>query len=141
VEGEVAELDDAKTLPALRDKANLSLRFRDLVLPTGQTLPLTATLISVNNTGRNAKKADDESQTPSTARNKDVARDVGIGAGSGAVAAPVFGGPLKGLAIGALAGGGYVLATNGKQVNLPAQTGMVIRLDQPVTAAAAPVPR
>jgi hypothetical protein len=31
-----------------------------------------------------------------------------------------------------MAGGGYVLATNGKQVNLPAQTGMVIKLDQPL---------
>src|ERR1051326_5586876 len=60
VEGEVAELEEGKTLPALRDKPNLSLRFRDLVLPTGQTLPLTATLISVNNTGRNAKRSEDE---------------------------------------------------------------------------------
>jgi hypothetical protein len=40
----------------------------------------------------------------------------------------------KGLAIGALAGGGYILATNGKDVNLPAQTGMVIRLDQSISA-------
>jgi hypothetical protein len=137
VEGEVAEMEEGKTLPALRDKANLSLRFRDLVLPTGQTLPMTATLISVNNTnGKNTKKADEEAQ--SGARNRDVAKDVGIGAGTGTIAGPVFGGPLKGLAIGALAGGGYVLSTKGKGVNLPAQTGMVIRLDQPVSSAAPP---
>lgn len=137
VEGELAELEEGKTLPALRDKPNLSLRFRDLVLPTGQTLPLAATLISVNNTGRNAKKADDERQIQSGARSKDVARDVGIGAGYGTAVAPAFGGPLKGLAIAAMAGGGYVLSTKGKEVNLPAQTGMVIRLDQPVSSAAA----
>jgi len=135
VEGEVAELEDGKTLPALRDKPNLSLRFRDLVLPTGQTLPLTATLISVNNTGRNAKKSDDEGRIQSGARSKDVARDVGIGAGAGNVAAPVFGGPLKGLAIAEMAGGGYVLSTKGKEVNLSAQTGMVIRLDQAVSSS------
>jgi len=138
VEGEVAELEEGKTLPALRDKPNLSLRFRDLVLPTGQTLPLTATLISVNNTGRNAKKADNEAQIQSGAHTKDVARDIGMGAGAGTVVAPVFGGPLKGLAIAAMAGGGYVLSTKGKDVNLPAQTGMVIRLDQPVSSAAMP---
>jgi hypothetical protein len=137
VEGEVAELEEGKTLPALRDKPNLSLRFRDLVLPTGQTLPLTATLISVNNTGRNAKKSDDEGQIQSGSRSKDVVRDAGIGAGAGTVAAPVFGGPLKGLAIAAMAGGGYVLSTKGKEVNLPAQIGMVIRLDQPVSSAVA----
>jgi hypothetical protein len=59
-----------------------------------------------------------------------------VGGGSGTA----FGGPLKGLAIGTLVGGGYVLSTKGKEVNLPAQTGMVIRLDQPVTAAATPAP-
>jgi hypothetical protein len=64
---------------------------------------------------------------------KDVAKDVGIGAGVGTVAGLIFGAPLKGLAIGALAGGGYVLATKGKDVQLPAQTGMVIRLDQPLS--------
>jgi hypothetical protein len=39
------------------------------------------------------------------------------------------------MAVGALAGGGYVLATKAKQVNLPAQTGMVIRIDQPLSGA------
>src|SRR5215472_13536088 len=50
VEGEVAEADDSKTIAALKDKNPLSVRFRDVVLPDGQTLPLSATLISVNST-------------------------------------------------------------------------------------------
>lgn len=132
VEGEVAEADDSKTIAALKDKNALSLRFRDVVLPDGQTLPLTATLISVNNTnGANTKKADDESRLPQGAGGPDVAKS-----SNGAA----FGVPLKGLAIGTLAGGGYVLSIKGKEVNLPAQTGMVIRLDQPVTATAIPAP-
>ena len=140
VEGEVAEMEEGKTLPALRDKPNLNLRFRDLVLPNGQTLPLSATLISVNTTnGKNTKKTDEEGQVQAGGRNRDVARGVGIGAGAGTAAGPVFGGPLKGLAIGAMAGGGYVLSTKGKYVNLPAQTGMVIRLDQPVSASVSSV--
>jgi hypothetical protein len=142
VEGEVAEREEGKTLPALRDKANLSLRFRDLVLPTGQTLPLTATLISVNNTnGKNPRKVDEEGQIQSGTHSRDVARDVGTGGEAGPVGRPVFGAPLKGLAIGAQAGGGYVLATKGKAVNLPAQTGMVIRLDQPVSSNVASAPQ
>jgi hypothetical protein len=134
VEGEVAEAEQGKAVAALRGKGKLSLRFRDIVLPTGQTLPLTATLVSVNSTGgKNTKKADEEGQVQSGTQGKDVAKDVGIGAGVGTVAGLIFGSPLKGLAIGALAGGGYVLATKGKDVQLPAQTGMVIRLDQPLT--------
>lgn len=129
VEGEVSESEQGKTIPALRGKGALNLRFRDIVLPNGKTVPLVATLVSVNNTSGKTI-ADNEGQVESGTRGKDVAKDVGIGAGVGTVGGLIFGSPLKGLAIGALAGGGYVLATNGKNVNLPAQTGLVIRLDE-----------
>ena len=133
IEGEVSESEQGKTLPALRGKGKLNLRFRDVVLPNGQTMPITGTLVSVHSTnGKDNKSADNEGQVESGTRGRDVAKDVGIGAGVGTVAGLIFGGPLKGLAIGALAGGGYVLATNGKDVNLPAQTGLVLRLDQPL---------
>lgn len=133
VEGEVAESDDEKTLAALKDKPKLSLRFRDVVLPTGQTLPLTATLVSVHDTGgKNPKKAQVESS-----RNGRDSNAIGTAAGRG------FGGPIKGLAIGTLSGGGYVVATNGKDVHLPAQAGMLIRVDQPVSwnGTSTPTPR
>jgi len=134
VEGEVADLEQSKAVSALRDKPQLSLRFRDIVLPSGQTLPLAATLVSVNSTkGRNTEKADDEGHVQAGTQGKDVAKDVGTGnsmAGSGPLN---FGAPLKGLAVGTLAGGGYILPTKGKQVSLPAQTGMVIKLDQPIS--------
>ena len=133
IEGEVSESEQGKTLPALRGKGKLNLRFRDVVLPNGQTMPITGTLVSVHSTnGKDNKSADNEGQVESGTRGRDVAKDVGIGAGVGTVAGLIFGGPLKGLAIGALAGGGYVLATNGKDVSLPAQTGLVLRLDQPL---------
>jgi hypothetical protein len=121
IEGEVAESEDEKIQAALRGKGKLSLRFRDVVLPSGQTLPLTATLISVHDTsGKSSKKADAGTQ-------------IGIGAGAGSATGRSFGGHIKGLAIGALSGGGYVVATNGKDVNLPAQAGMLIRVDQPLS--------
>lgn len=138
VEGEVADLEQTKAITALHDKPQLSLHFRDIVLPNGQTLPLTATLISVNSTnGRNTKKTDEEAQVQAGTQGKDVAKDVGTGiAATGSLN---FGAPLKGLAVGALAGGGYILPTKGKQVSLPAQTGMVIKLDQPISGAASPM--
>ena len=129
VEGEVAESEDEKTLAALKDKPKLSLRFRDVVLPGGQTLPLTATLVSVHGTGgKNSRKVSAEGQIESGRNGKD----------SNAIGAPNtparnFGGPIKGLAIGALSGGGYVVAINGKDVHLPAQAGMLIRVDQPLS--------
>jgi hypothetical protein len=129
VEGEVAESEDEKTLAALKDKPKLSLRFRDVVLPTGQTLPLTATLVSVHDTGgKNSRKIITEGQIESGRNGKDSNT---IGAAT--PPARSFGGPIKGLAIGALSGGGYVVATNGKDVHLPAQAGMLIRVDQPLS--------
>jgi hypothetical protein len=129
VEGEVAESEDGKTLAALRDKPKLSLRFRDVVLPSGQTLPLSATLISVHGTGgKNSRKAPAEGQPESTRTSKDS-----NGIGTATAPGRSFGGPIKGLAIGSLSGGGFVIATNGKDVHLPAQAGMLIRVDQPLS--------
>lgn len=134
VEGEVADLEQSKAVSALRDKPQLSLRFRDIVLPNGQTLPLSATLVSVNSTkARNTEKADEEGHVQAGTQGKDVAQNVGTGNGMAASGPLNFGAPLKGLAVGALAGGGYILPTKGKQVSLPAQTGMVIKLDQPIS--------
>ena len=132
VEGEVAESEDEKTLAALKDKPKLSLRFRDVVLPSGQTLPLTATLVSVHdNSSKNPRKSITESRKESAA----------IGAPSATRRS--LGGTIKGLAIGTLSGGGYVIATNGKDVHLPALAGMLIRVDQPVSwnGTTAPTPR
>jgi len=118
LEGEVADSGELNSVPALRNKSKLILRFRDIILPGGETLPISATLVSVNSTSGT------------------------LGAGTSLT----FGSPLKGLAIGQLAGDGYVLATKGKEVDLPAQTGVVIRLKQPVTAngttnSSQPIPR
>jgi hypothetical protein len=136
IEGEVSEAEEGKAVAVLRGRGKLNVRFRDVVLPNGQSLPIVATLVSVHSTnGKESKNADQEGQVESSTRGKDVAKDVGIGAGIGTVAGLLFGGPLKGLAIGALAGGGYVLATKGKDVNLPAQTGMILKLDQPLNAS------
>jgi hypothetical protein len=135
IEGEVSEAEQGKAVAVLRGKGKLNLRFRDVVFPNGQSLPITATLVSVHSTnGKDSKNGDQEGQVESGTRGRDVAKDVGIGAGIGTVAGLLFGGPLKGLAIGALAGGGYVLATKGKDVNLPAETGMILKLDQPFVA-------
>ena len=140
VEGEVADLEQTKAITALRDKPQISLHFRDIVMPNGQTLPLTATLVSVNSTnGRNTKKADEEGRVQAGTQGKDVAKDVGAGIGIAAPGSLNFGAPLKGLAVGALTGGGYILPTKGKQVSLPAQTGMVIRIDQPISGTASPM--
>lgn len=130
VEGEVAEQDDNKAIASLHGKGAISLRFRDVVLPNGQTLPLMATLISVHDTSTHDPSTHGASVRDSS---KNINKAAPDGGGATPIAGLTFGGPVKGLAIGARAGGGYVVSTKGKDVNLPAQTGMVIRLDQSVS--------
>jgi len=125
VRGQVTEAESGKTLPTVRGRGKLNLRFIDLTMPNGMSVPLEATLSSVNN-----KATGEEGEIQSSTKGSTAAKDVGIGAGVGTVAGLIFGGALKGLLIGAVAGGGYVLATKGKDVELAAKTGLTIKLDR-----------
>ena len=129
VEGEVVESEQGKTLPSVRGKGKLNMRFRSLAMPNGSSLPLSATLVSVHGSTKGAS-AGQEGEVSGGTSGKEAAKKVGIGAGIGTVAGLIFGSAMKGLLIGAAAGGGYVLATEGKDVNLPAETGLKLRLDQ-----------
>jgi len=112
--GQVSDSDNEKLADAIKDMGHLNLRFTDIQLPNGTDVPIDATLISIHKT------------KPSARGQNTTAPAIGTNAG----VAGVFGPPLKGLAVGNLAGGGYVLATNGKQVNLPADCGLRLRVDR-----------
>jgi len=125
ITGEVIEAEQGKTVALLRGRGKLNIRFRDLILPDGTTIPLNATLESVHN-----MKANEEGQVQGGIGGKTAAKDVGVGAGLGTVAGLIFGSAVRGLAIGAIAGGGYMLATKGKDVEIPANSGMRLILQQ-----------
>jgi hypothetical protein len=138
VRGKVGSAAAGKTLPSLRGKGQLTLRFTDLELANGGTVPIQASLLGVTDAkgGKQSADTNEEGQVTGKTTGTNTAKDVGIGAGVGTLAGIIFGGALKGLAIGAIAGGGYVLANGGKDVELPANTGLRLRLDQNVTLPA-----
>jgi len=137
IHGEVIQAEEGKTLPAVRGKGKLNLRFTTVALPDGSGVPLTARLVSVTETkGGSAAKTGEEGQVQSGTKGTTAAKDVGIGAGIGTVAGLIFGHAVRGLAIGAIAGGGYVLAEGGKDVNLPAHTGLVLQTEQSLSIPA-----
>ena len=129
INGQVTESEEGKTLPQLRGRGKLNLRFDSVTLPNGRSFPISATLLTVHQSGGNGS-VNSEGEVQSGTSAGTAAKGVGVGAGIGTIAGFILGGPLKGLAIGALAGGGYILATKGKDVELPQGTGMHIRLDQ-----------
>jgi hypothetical protein len=111
INGQIAETDDTNLASAIKDMGHLDLRFTDIQLPDGTDIPLSATLLSVHNL-----------KAPRPAKPDPLA--------AVAVNSTNFGRPMKGLAVGNSAGGGYILATNGKQVDLPADTGLLLRVDR-----------
>jgi hypothetical protein len=117
--GQVSESTDERLAGAIKDMGHLNLRFTDVQLPDGTDIPLSATLISVHNT---------KPSSTAPGRGAQSQPSPGIGANAGLTGA--FGPPLRGLAVGTLTGGGYVLATKGKQVELPAECGLRLRVDR-----------
>ncbi len=62
--------------------------------------------------------------------------DVAIGTAGGSVAGIIFSRILRGTIIGLVGGSAYVVAKKGKDVELPAQTGMLVRMDSNVSLPA-----
>jgi hypothetical protein len=130
--GQVTESEEGKTLPTVFGRGKLNMRFESITLPNGTRLPISATLLSLNQSGGNGS-VNSEGEVQSETKASTAAKGAGVGAGIGTIAGLILGGPFKGLAIGAIAGGGYILATKGKDVELPQNTGLKLRLDQPVS--------
>ncbi|HUO60635.1 MAG TPA: hypothetical protein VMU24_08195 [Candidatus Acidoferrales bacterium] len=136
IHGRIAGIERGKVFGSVRNAtARLNLRFTDLVLDSGEPLPMQASLLGLDESSTKSKaKSNEEGDiSPNGTNGKEVLRDIGMGAGGGTLAGLIFGGAWKGAIIGALAGGGYVLANQGRDVELPASTGMRIRLDKYLT--------
>lgn len=102
----------------VKGRAGLTVRFRTLTIGS-RTYDITSEPLRREAQGTKAKDA----------------RNIGIGAGAGAVIGGIVGG-RKGAGIGAVVGGaggtGVVLATAGQEVRLPAGTEVSTRLDAPL---------
>jgi hypothetical protein len=134
INGIVQTSDSGKIFASMRGKGKLELRFQEVELANGQKVPIQATLLGVvEKKGSGAKTTDEGQVTGGGPSGKTTAKDVGIGAGVGTLAGLIMGSALKGMAIGAIAGGGYVLANAGKDVEIPENTTLNVRLDQLLT--------
>ena len=67
---------------------------------------------------------------------RDIKRDVtdvALGTAGGSFVGLIFSNVLRGTWIGLAGGGAYIMAKKGKDVELPAQTGMLVRMDSAVS--------
>lgn len=64
---------------------------------------------------------------------KGDARTVALGTGGGTVVGAIFSNVMRGLVIGLVGSSAYVVTKRGKEVELPAQSGLLVRLDTTIT--------
>ncbi len=124
----------------VKGRAQLGLRFDELILPNGTTRHLRATLAGFGSEGNDKFKPKEGQIEGGGSKGKDaetVARTTMPGAEIGTIVGAAKGAPLEGLGIGSAAGAAtglvWILATRGKDVVLPYGTSLELQLSQPVT--------
>lgn len=60
-------------------------------------------------------------------------RTVALGTGGGTVVGAIFSNVMRGLVIGLVGSSAYVVTKKGKEVELPAQSGLLVRMDTTIT--------
>jgi hypothetical protein len=112
-------------------RAELTLSFQTLILPSGLSVPLYASLAGIGNTL--AEQLGESTVEGEATKGEDagtITTRAGTGAGVGAIAGRSAAGAGVGAAVGAAAGLGQVLLTRGADVVLPPGTTIEIMLDR-----------
>lgn len=133
VHGEVTAVTRPKLFSMFRGGASMNLVFRSIEVES-RIFPVQMSILYFYNNADAAKKRKDLKTVEGVAvqQKHDVKSDissVGLGTAGGTVAGLVFSNVLRGSLIGLAGGGVYIVARKGKDVALPAQSGMLVRMD------------
>jgi hypothetical protein len=140
VHGTVGAVVHPRRFAIFRGQAAMSLSFRDLQIDS-RLFPAKMSILSLQSptlgdrAGKNRKDVKvDEGQVIEAKH--DIKGDViagAIGTGGGTVVGAVFSHVARGFGIGLAGSTVYIMARRGKEVELPAQTVLVVRVDNTVT--------
>jgi len=137
VHGTVTSINRPKFFSMFRGGASMNLVFNSIEVES-RIFPAQMSILSVYSGGtENGKKRNDVKTVEGVViqEKRDVVRDitdVGIGGAGGTVVGAIFSNVVRGTVLGFVGGGVYIVAKKGKDVELPAQTGMLVRMDSSV---------
>lgn len=146
VHGRVQSVEKAKRFSLFRGQAAMNLIFQSIEVDHRE-IPVQMSIISVHETsvqpGGGTRKDVRVEEGVVVESRYDIKRDlmtVGLSTGGGSVVGAIFSHAIRGLTIGLIGGTGYVMARKGKEVELPARTGLLVRTDNTITLPAVAAP-
>jgi hypothetical protein len=137
VHGLVGSIVRPKHFSIFRGQAAMNVQFRSLEIDS-RVIPAQMSILQIYSGSAEAGRGRKDLRTTegvAVQERRDLKRDaidVGLGAGGGTVVGAVFSHVLRGFGIGLIGGTAYVIQKKGKELDLPAQTGFLVRLDNTV---------
>jgi hypothetical protein len=136
--GTVSNVTRPKFFSMFRGGASMNLTFNSIEVES-RIFPAQMSILSIYTGGADSGKARKDLKTVEGVvikERRDIktdVTDVAIGGAGGSLVGLIFSNVVRGSVIGLVGGGAYIVAKKGKDVELPAQTGMLVRLDSPVS--------
>ncbi len=137
VHGTVGNVVRPKRFSMFRGQAAMNIVFKSIEVES-RIIPAQMSILSIYSGGTDAGRSRKDLHTVEgvvVEQRRDIKGDieaVGIGTAGGSAVGAVFSHVIRGLAIGVIGGTAYVIERRGKDVELPAQTGMLVRVDSNV---------
>lgn len=138
VTGQVGAIIRPKRFSMFRGQAAMNLTFKSIEVDHRE-IPAQMSILAIldNSTHSGKQRKDvkvDEGQYVEAKR--DIKKDVvtvGLGTAGGSVVGAIFSHVMRGFAFGMIGSTAYILSKKGKEVELPAQTSLLVRMDSTVT--------
>jgi hypothetical protein len=138
VTGQVGAIIRPKRFSIFRGQAAMNLTFKSIEVDHREIpaqMSILAILDNTNHAGKQRKDVKvDEGQYVEA--KQDIKKEVvtlGLGTAGGSVVGAIFSHVMRGFAFGMIGSTAYILAKKGKEVELPAQTALLVRMDSTIT--------
>jgi hypothetical protein len=141
VHGTVMGVTRPKFFGVFRGGASLNLVFNSIEVES-RIFPVQMSILSLYSGGPEAQKSRKDVKTTEGVvleEKRDIKGDLltgGMGTGAGALVGVLFSNVARGTVIGIVGTSIYIAAKKGKDLDLPAQTGMLVRMDSTVALPA-----
>ena len=149
VNGVIGTIQSAKAFSVFRGQAYLNLTFKTIEIDS-RLIPVQMSILAIGepridsySKPRKDMKITEGEVVQAKHDYKGDVVGMAVGGGGGSLVGLVFSNVTRGLGIGLAAGAVYVVARKGKEIDLPANSGMLVRMDSTVnvpTIAASNVP-